>query len=517
MRTYKTLRLILGDQLNIKHSWFNKTDDSILYVIAELKQETGYVKHHIQKICAFFAAMEAFAKLLQSEGHQVLYLTLDETADYLQLPPLISDLCHQINAEYFHYQRPDEYRVWQQLQELNLSHTQVTCFDTEHFLLPFDEITQYFNTNKTTIMEPFYRKMRKRFGILLQDDHQTPLGGRWNFDHQNRNKLSVQDIENLPKPLSFQNDVSAIYNRLQRHNIHVFGLYTPSLLWPINRSQALSLLAHFCQYGLPLFGRFQDAMTAKSPHRWSLYHSRLSFALNCKLLSPAEVIQSALMRFENDNTMDLAQIEGFIRQILGWREYIRGIYWANMPQYAKHNALDAQRPLPHYYWTGNTRMHCVKQAVTQSLEFSYAHHIQRLMITGNFALLSGCEPDEVDDWYLGIYIDALQWVEMPNTRGMALFADGGIVATKPYAASGSYINKMSDYCKDCHYQVKSRSDLNSCPFNSLYWQFMLTHRERLAKNPRIGMIYKNWDNTENATQQAILDQAQYYLHHIEEL
>ena len=316
----------------------------------------------------------------------------------------------------------------------------------------------------------------------------------------------------------FANPVGSYLERIKKHKIDTLGSGTEELLWPVNRQQSLQLLDFFCEYCLPNFGRFQDAMTQHGESRWSLYHSRISFALNCKILHPMQVIDAALKRFsETDSGVDLAQVEGFVRQILGWREYVRAVYWVNMPDYAKGNSFGAERDLPDYFWTGETKMACMKQAIDQSLEYAYAHHIQRLMVTGNFALLAGIDPDQVDQWYLGIYIDAIERVEMPNTRGMSQFADGGLIATKPYAASGSYINKMSDYCKDCHYSVKERFTEDACPFNSLYWHFMQRHSERFSRNPRTAMAYRTWDKMDSEVRQALLARADFYLENLNDL
>ena len=516
MQKFYTLRLILGDQLNSSHSWYRNVDNGVLYVIAELHQEASYVKHHIQKIAAFFAAMENFASALQSAGHQVSYLTLDDSKKYTDLCDLISQLCQQHGIKNFDYQQPDEYRLAQQLQNLSLPSVEISCCDTEHFLLPKEEISEYIKPDKHNRMESFYRKMRVRFNLLMDSDQ--PRGGRWNFDGENRQKLKPADIAALPEPLLFANPVSKILQRIKAHNIATIGTATESLLWPVNRQQSLGLLQFFCDYCLPNFGRFQDAMTAQTDKRWSLYHSRISFALNSKMLHPMQVVEAALKRFEEKNSpVDIAQVEGFIRQIIGWREYVRAVYWSNMPGYAKRNALGAENDLPEYFWTGKTKMSCMKQAIDQSLEYSYAHHIQRLMVTGNFAMLAGIDPDQMDNWYLGIYIDAIEWVEMPNTRGMSQFADGGLIATKPYAASGSYINKMGDYCKDCHYSVKERFTENACPFNSLYWHFMQRHGDKFARNPRTAMAYRSWDKMDTEVKKSLLLRAEYCLANIESL
>ena len=526
--TYENLRLILRDQLNANHSWFKHQRSDTLYLIAELKQELTYTQHHGQKICAFLLAMEAFAQALKAAGHQVLYLTLDKTQEHADLVALIRHLCHTHAINKVEYQRPDEYRLYQQLSQADLGEgIALSSVDSEHFLLPFNEIDQYFSAKKAHKMEFFYRKMRQRFNLLM--DRGQPLGGQWNYDADNRNKLKPADLAAIPAPLTFSHSTRDILQRLQRHHIPYFGRVDEHLIWPSCRREALQLLEHFCRYCLPYFGRFQDAMTCQSEHQWSLYHSRLSFALNAKLLHPLQVIQAAIAAYkgqgadkqgtDNKNTaaISLPQIEGFVRQILGWREYIRGVYWVNMPDYAHHNHLDAQRPLPHYFWSGKTQMRCMQAAIQQSLDYSYAHHIQRLMVTGNFCLLTGIDPQQVDDWYLGIYIDAIEWVEMPNTRGMSQFADGGLVATKPYVASGNYIHKMSDYCQHCHYQVKAKTGEQACPFNSLYWHFMTRHRPLLEKNPRIGMVYRNWDKQAPEQQQATLARAAWCLDNLEDL
>ncbi|PWQ99628.1 cryptochrome/photolyase family protein [Leucothrix arctica] len=518
---YQTLRLILGDQLNANHHWYQQKDPSVLYVIAELKQEATYTKHHIQKLCAFFSAMEQFAGALNKSGHEVTHLTLDDTADFADFPELIQHLCLQHDVASVEYQRPDEYRLLAQMRGMSLnskdtSSLTVTEVDTEHFLVGFDEIDDYFTKDKHHKMEFFYRKMRKRFDVLMEGD--KPVGEQWNFDGDNRNKLKPQDIVEVPAPLLFERDVTAIRQRLEKHNIPSMGEMTEHLLWPTTRRESLELLSFFCEHCLPNFGRFQDAMTGNSEHQWSLYHSRLSFSINSKMLHPLQVINEAISHFErSEGKISLSQIEGFVRQILGWREYIRGVYWANMPEYRDKNSLDAQQSLPSYFWTADTKMNCMKQSIKQSLDYAYAHHIQRLMVTGNFCLLTGINPDEVDEWYLGIYIDALEWVEMPNTRGMSQFADGGIVATKAYSAGGNYINKMSDYCKYCHYKIKEKTGESACPFNSLYWGFMVRHRERFEKNPRIGMVYRQWDKQEDSAQTAVIERANWCIENLESL
>ncbi|REL33921.1 cryptochrome/photolyase family protein [Thalassotalea euphylliae] len=519
---YKELRLILGDQLNAGHSWYQTKQSDVLYVIAELKQEQSYVKHHVQKIQAFFLAMSQFADALSQAGHQVLHLTLDDTQDFQDLPSLLTHLLMRYQCQCFSYQRPDEYRLAEQLFNFASRFSgQSRCVETEHFFLNFNELSDYFQADKRHRLEVFYRKMRKRFNYLMAGDE--PEGGQWNYDQDNRHKLKPKDIEQLPEPLVFANDVAAINQRLQKHNIANFGEQSDQLLWPVNRRQAKELLEHFCVRCLPKFGQFQDAMTCQgqdmmSDRQWSLYHARLSFALNAKILSPQHVVDAAIDYYRlQPELISLAQIEGFVRQILGWREFVRGIYWANMPNYAEQNNLSANEQLPTWFWTGKTKMNCLHHAIQQSLQYAYAHHIQRLMITGNFCLLAGIHPDQVDAWYLGIYIDAIEWVEMPNTRGMSQFADGGIVASKAYAASGNYVDKMSDYCKSCAYKVKEKTTDDACPLNSLYWHFMTRHRDKFGTNPRQAMVYRNWDKQSESQQAAILAKADRLLLQLDKL
>ena len=518
MATYKTLRLILGDQLNPSHSWFKSKEDDVLYLIAELKQETNYVKHHVQKLCAFFNAMENFATALKSAGFNVLHLTLDDTHEDKHLPALLNRVAKEYNCSSIEYLYPDEFRLKSQLADFEQSSAiDVSAYDSEHFLLPFSEIKDRFKKDKHVTMEHFYRAMRKRYDLLMEDD--KPAGGKWNYDSNNRNKFSKQDLKSIPEPKLFKNDVSHILARLKKHNIAYFGeIKEGKLEWSTSRKQAKESLEYFCEHLLVNFGKFQDAMTDQSKDNTSLYHSRLSFALNTKLLHPLYVIKRVISEFEQrPDEISLSQVEGFTRQILGWREYVRAVYWVNMPDYATKNQLKANNKLPQYFWNGNTKMNCLSHSLKQSLDTAYAHHIQRLMIIGNFCLLSGINPNEVDNWYLGVYIDAIEWVEMPNTRGMSQFADDGIIATKPYAASGNYVNKMSDYCKNCQYDVKQKVGDKACPLNSLYWRFMQTHREKLEKNPRIGMVYRNWDKQSDELREDTLNQATQYINNIESL
>lgn len=497
----------MGDQLNHQHSWYTEQDPETLYLIAELHQEATYCKHHIQKVVAFFAAMQSFATHLSRKGHRLLYLTLDDT-QVLALPQLLDRVFQSCGAKRFEYQSPDEYRVQQQLTEFSTARRDwldVVCVDSEHFLLDRLELAELVPSTGSPLMETFYRKMRRRTGYLMEEGQ--PEGGQWNFDQHNRQALPTE-LE-IPQPLVFANPVGDILDRIERHKIETIGrMPARALTWPISREQSLDLLEYFVAHCLPDFGRYQDALTDRG---WSLFHSRLSFSLNCKLISPAEVCERAIEAWRQSDMIDLAQIEGFLRQIIGWREFMRGIYWTRMPDYATRNALDHQADLPDWYWTGETRMSCLSHAVNQSLDHAYAHHIQRLMVTGNFALLAGVHPDQVDQWYLGIYIDALEWVEITNTRGMSQYADGGVVATKPYVSSANYLDKMGDYCGRCEYDASKKFGEGSCPFNSLYWHFIDRHQEVFRGNRRMTMVLASWRKRSEADRRAILDTAENYL------
>jgi deoxyribodipyrimidine photolyase-related protein len=513
MTKTKTLRLILGDQLNTQHSWFKTVDDSVTYVLMEIRTETDYASHHIQKIVGFFAAMQAFAKQLKKQKHTVIYLHLNDKENLQAFDKNCLRLIAQHKFTHIDYLQPDEYRVDEHLKkfasQLAITHN---VYDTEHFLSTRKELGDFFEGKKTFLMESFYRYMRKKHNILM--DGAQPHTGKWNYDSDNRKKLPLK--HNATPPLLFNNDVSTIVNELNKTNAKSIGnINAKNFIWPITRDQSLELLQFFMSECLPLFGTYQDAMT---PNDWSLYHSRISFSLNIKLLSPLEVINAAIAEWKKRPTdIEFNQLEGFVRQIIGWREYMRGIYWNKMPNYAALNYFEHSNKLPNWFWTGNTKMNCLKHSIQQSLQYAYAHHIQRLMVTGNFALLAGVHPDEVDDWYLGIYIDALEWVEITNTRGMSQFADGGIVGSKPYVSSATYIDKMSHYCWSCFYSKAKKVGEKSCPFNSLYWNFYDKHETKLAKNPRIGMMYNVWRKMEPKAKAELLEQANYYLEHINDL
>ena len=509
----KTLRLLLGDQLNLNHFWFKKVDNNVIYVMMEVRQETDYVLHHIQKVLAFFAAMWEFARELQDKGHQVLYIKLDDPENSQSIPYNLTKLIQEKNIARFEYQLPDEYRLDVQMRDFCKSiPIPSQAVDTEHFLTVRTDVADFFKGKKQYLLESFYHKMRKRLGILLENG--KPIGGMWNYDKENRQPYDGEVP--VPEPILFKNNVSELMQLVKRQNVKTFGLIeNEALIWPINRQQALELLTFFIEQCLPYFGRYEDAMTKA---HWAMFHARLSFALNTKMLHPMETVEAALQAWQqNKSRITLPQIEAFVRQIIGWREYMRGVYWAQMPDYERMNFFGHDRTLPHFYWDGETNMQCLRYCIGQSLKYAFAHHIQRLMITGNFALLAGVHPDEVDAWYMGIYIDAIQWAEITNTRGMSQFADGGIIATKPYVSSAKYIQKMSDYCRGCFYDPNKRYGDHACPFNSLYWAFYHRHRDKLSNHPRIAMMYRVLDRFSDEERSSIFKQGEWYLEKIEDL
>ena len=481
------LRLLLGDQLNLNHSWFEKVDDSVCYVIMEVQQETNYVKHHIQKVIAFFNAMRQFKTDLEQRGHRVHYIELNDKTNSQSLTKNLLHLIDVYQARVFEYQYPDEYRLDKQLEDFckTLS-IQINTIDTEHFMTSRTFLSSFFEGKKQLVMEYFYRRIRKDFNLLMEGEN--PLGGAWNFDKNNRNKW--KGFPNIPKAYKVDSsNLDSLKTMLREEEVTTLGTIDFTyFLYPASRKEALLQLEYFNKNLLRYFGFYQDAMHTEEVN---LFHSRLSFALNTKMVTPLEVVQSVIDYYhQHEDEIDISQVEGFVRQIIGWREYMRGIYWREMPAYGQKNALDNHNTLPNFYWTGETNMNCLKQSIKNSLDHAYAHHIQRLMVTGNFALLAQVHPDEVDRWYLGVYADAVEWVQLPNTRGMSQWADGGIVATKPYVSAAAYIHKMSNYCEGCKYDKKKRVGDDACPFNSLYWNFLDDKKQYFAKNNRMAMMLR---------------------------
>lgn len=497
-----TLRLILGDQLNPTHSWFESVDPQVVYTVMELRQETDYVRHHAQKVLGIFAGLRDLATHLKTQGHRVHDFRIDDLTNTQSLTKNIQHLVTQYAVTKFEYQQPDEWRLDAQLEAFSKAlPIPVEMVDSEHFYTTRDEAGAFFAKQKSWLMERFYRHMRTRHRVLMLDE-KRPVEGQWNFDHDNRKRWTGTPPE--PQDRRVRHDHSALWACIQQAGVTTMGQAQASeFAWPLNRAEAFADLEHFIDQILPNFGDYQDAMSVGS---WRMFHSLLSFALNTKMLKPQELVGRAEQAWQTGK-ISIATAEGFIRQILGWREYIRGMYWHHMPDYAQHNGFNHTTALPDWFWTGKTKMQCLSHSIGQSLEYAYAHHIQRLMVIGNFALLAGLNPSDLHRWYLGIYIDAFEWVELPNTIGMSQFADGGLLATKPYVSSAAYIDRMSDYCKGCYYDKKQREGARACPFNALYWDFFIRHEGKLKNNHRLGMVYRNIEKMEAKAIDALQQQA----------
>ncbi len=511
---YRRLRLILGDQLNPLHSWWQQRDAETLYVMMEVRQETDYVLHHAQKILAIFAAMREFARQVQQAGHALHYYQISDPHNQHQIVANLQQLIARYAISEFEWQDPDEWRLDRYLHEAAALFRQqgIACraVDSEHFLTERGDVAAVFAGKQRWTMEVFYRGMRQRYQILLEQG--KPVGGKWNYDHENRQAWPGQPAVNADQRPS--HDHSVLWQEIVAAGVASFGEPSAQALrWPLNRREARAQLQDFIEHGLCHFGQYQDAMHSQE---WRLFHSLLSFAINCKMLHPLEVIQQAQQAWR-EGRVEIAAAEGFIRQILGWREYVRGVYWTEMPAYGGQNYFQHQLDLPEWFWHGRTGMRCLALALQQSLQHAHAHHIQRLMVIGNFALLAGLNPQQLHRWYLGIYIDAFEWVELPNTLGMSQFADGGKLATKPYVSSAAYINKMSDYCEGCGYQKKLKTEANACPFNALYWDFHLRHQDRLKGNPRLGIVYQQLQKMPEAQKQALQQRAIWLKQHMNEL
>jgi deoxyribodipyrimidine photolyase-related protein len=496
------LRLVLADQLSESLSALTdvQTGDTIL--MCEVTEEATYVRHHPKKIAFLFAAMRHFAAELSDKGFQVRYVTLNDPDNSGSLTTEVARAAKELRLKQVIVTEPGEYRVRQMMQsweaDLGLS---VDIRTDDRFLCATDRFARWASGKKQLRMEYFYREMRKAYHILIEADG-TPSGGQWNYDKDNRKPPA----KGMVSPPRISHPKSAILNEVlalvgDRFSDH-FGTLEP-FHFAVTRAQALVELDDFIARILPRFGDYQDAMVKGEAF---LNHSLLSSYLNAGLLLPLEICRKAEAAYRN-NHVPLNAAEGFIRQILGWREYVRGIYWLNMPAYGGLNYFNTKRPLPDFCWGGKTGMACIKEAVDHTREHAYSHHIQRLMVTGNFALIAGLDVKQVQDWYLAVYSDAYEWVEMPNTLGMALFGDGGLLGSKPYAASGKYIDKMSNYCAGCRYDPQQMLGETACPFNALYWDFFARNRDKLEANQRLPFVYSTWDKFSPERQNGIKTQA----------
>jgi deoxyribodipyrimidine photolyase-related protein len=498
------LVLVLGDQLDRDASAFDGFDPAQDAVwMAEVDDESTHIMSSKQRTVLFLAAMRHFAAALRAEGLPLQYRLLDDPANRHSLAAELDAAIIRLRPAGLVLTAPGDWRVLQALRAVARQHgLPLDLRDDRHFYCTVRDFSTHAQGRKQLRLEYFYRAMRQRHGVLM--DAGQPCGGQWNFDADNRQAFGRAGPGPLPPPSRFAPDATtaAVVALVARRFAHHPGQASP-FGWPVTRAQALQALDHFITQRLPHFGQWQDAMWAGEP--W-LYHAHLSAALNLKLLNPREVVGRAEAACRSGQA-PLAAAEGFIRQILGWREYVRGIYWTQMPAYAGHNALAAQQPLPAFYWTGDTPMACLRDAIGQTLQHGYAHHIQRLMVTGLYALLLGVQPQQVHAWYLGVYVDAVEWVELPNTLGMALFADGGLMASKPYAASGKYIQRMGNHCRGCRFDPALASGAQACPFTTLYWDFLLRHQALLAANPRLALQLKNLARLDADQRGAITTQA----------
>jgi deoxyribodipyrimidine photolyase-related protein len=480
------LRLVLGDQLTRSLASLHDLDPARdIVLMAEVLGEATYVRHHKQKIAFLFSAMRHFAQELREEGITLAYTRLDDPENSHSLTGEVQRALKNYGACEIIVTEPGEWRVWQMMRDWRETMpVPVEIREDSRFFCSNADFAQWASGRKTYRMEFFYREMRRKTGLLMQGE--KPEGGQWNFDPENRKRLPKDHT--LPNRRRFEPDditrgvLDLVAQRFPDHfgDLEPFG-------WGVTRAEALEALDHFITQCLPDFGDYQDAMKTGADF---LYHSVISPYLNAGLLTAAEVCARA-ERAYHSGMAPLNAVEGFIRQILGWREFVRGLYWLEMPSYRDTNFLEAKRPLPWFYWSGETRLHCLAESLRATRQHAYAHHIQRLMITGNFALLAGIAPMDVEEWYLAVYADAYEWVELPNVHGMVLHADGGVLGSKPYAASGAYIHRMSDYCASCAYDPAIKLGPKACPFNALYWNFLILNEAKLGNNPRMAMPYRN--------------------------
>lgn len=504
------LHLILGDQLTPTLSSLTDLDpNSDLVLMCEVRSEATYVKHHKKKIAFVFSAMRHFAAEMSEKCINIRYVKYDDPDNTGSLFGEVARVIAESDIAEVIITASGEYRLHAEMADWSARlGLPVSIMEDDRFLCTPAEFADWAEGRKQLRMEYFYREMRRRYSILI--DQGDPIGGKWNYDADNRKPpatgLDIPDTYSAEPDEITREVIALVENHFPDH----FGDLLP-FHFAVTRHQAVAALDQFIAKRLAMFGTYQDAMIQNEP--W-MYHSHIGFYLNCGLLTPLECIERAEAAYHK-GAAPLNAVEGFIRQILGWREYVRGIYWLKMPEYKSANFLNAKRPLPDFYWSAQTQMNCVRQCVTETKENAYAHHIQRLMVLGNFALIAGLDPDEVNNWYLLVYADAYEWVELPNVTGMVLFADGGQLASKPYAASGAYINKMSNYCATCKYKPTVKNGPTACPFNYLYWDFLGRNEGKLRGNPRLGFMYKTLDRMGDEKRQAVKDDSRRFFNAID--
>ena len=504
MSRLRTLVVVLGDQLDLEAAAFDGFDPAQDAVwMAEVDEESTHVWSSKQRIALFLAAMRHFAQALQYAGRPLHYRRLDDPGNLGSLAAELQATLAKLAPQRVVMTAPGDWRVWQSLQAVvEGGGLALEIREDRHFFSTVREFAAHAKGRKSLRLEYFYRELRQRHDVLMHEGQ--PIGGQWNFDADNREAFGPEGPGPVPPRATFEPDaltrevMALVETRFAQHP----GTLA-SFAWPVTRAQALHALHLFIEQRLPLFGRYEDAMWPGEP--W-LYHSQLSAALNLRLLTAREVVQAAEAAYRTGK-VPLESAEGFIRQVLGWREFVRGIYWTQMPGYLERNALDARQDLPAWYWTGHTDMACLRDAITQTLAHGYAHHIQRLMVTGLFALLLGVRPQQVHAWYLAVYVDAVEWVELPNTLGMSQYGDGGLLASKPYVATGRYIQRMGGPCAGCRYDPAQRTGDRACPYTTLYWDFLMRHEELLARNARMALQVKNVARLSPAERETVAQRA----------
>ena len=495
MAQARRLGVVLGDQLSFDLSLFAALDrEQDVLLMAEVMAEASYVAHHPQKIALIFSAMRHFARALDERGWRVIYVRLDDADNSGSLPGELQRWAECLGVEQVHLTECGEWRLQEALNQCGRS---LVWHEDRRFICSRQRFAEWAGGRRQLRMENFYRDMRKRTGLLMEFDG-SPVGGTWNLDEDNRKALPKGLRGPFAASFAADDITRAVLQLVEQRFAGHYGSLE-GFDYPVTHAEAQALWQHFLGFGLAAFGDYQDAMARGEPY---LFHARISAALNIGLLDVRQLCAD-VERAYREGRAPLNAAEGFIRQLIGWREYVRGVYWLRMPDYAEFNAFGNSRALPEFYWSAATSMRCMAEAIGQSLELGYAHHIQRLMVTGNFALLAGIAPKAICEWYLAIYLDAFDWVELPNTLGMVMHADGGYLGSKPYCASGRYIQRMSDYCTGCAYRVDQAVEEQACPFNALYWHFLRRHRDRLGDNPRLAMVYRNLDRMTEERREAL--------------
>ncbi len=505
-RSARRLVLVLGDQLSPEIAALRAAERSRdVVLMAEVDEEATYVPHHKKKIAFSFSAMRHFAEELSESGWTVDYIKWGEGSDKGSITAELEAAAERHGCERIVVTEPGEWRLLKALEALrDRAAVPLDIREDDRFLCSKTDFAHWAKGRKQLRMENFYRTMRRQTGLLMDGDE--PTGGRWNFDSENRKPPKKGLVFPGPRRYAPDGITKEVLGLVDRSFANHFGALG-DFWFATTRDEAQRAFDHFTKTALAQFGDYQDAMLGDEPF---LFHAVIGLYLNAGLLDALTICRQVEGCYR-EGQVPLNAAEGFIRQVIGWREYVRGIYWLRMPDYLENNYFGHDAPLPDFYWTGETDMACLRAAVTQTRDEAYAHHIQRLMITGNFAMLAGVGPKAVHEWYLAVYADAYEWVELPNTLGMSQFADGGLLGSKPYAASGNYINRMSDYCGSCQYSVKLKNGPDACPFNYLYWDFLARHRGKLDANPRLGQVYRTWDRLDPERQSATRKDAKRFL------